>query len=181
MNAKSTRKKLLSIRPCANVAAHACTKANQQRTGCTVGQGKSNVKALQGEDWRTVLRCCGKERQQRVARDWLRFQQALHRQRAIVEDMRVDHRRLDIFMSHQLLHSANVVACFQEMRCKTMTEGVRRSWLCKSGSCGCSFDRLLYATGMQMVAVQCIRITLGIFGKRSRVMQISFCKKAVSC
>ena len=47
--------------------------------------------------------------------------------------MGVDHGGLQVFVAEQLLHSANVIAGFQQMSGKAMTEGVAGRWFRQSG------------------------------------------------
>ena len=42
-----------------------------------------------------------------------------------VEDMGINHRGLDILVSEQFLHRANVITCFQQMSRKTVPKSVR--------------------------------------------------------
>ena len=42
-----------------------------------------------------------------------------------VEDMSVNHRRRDVFVSQQLLHGTDIIAVFQKVRGEGMAEGVR--------------------------------------------------------
>lgn len=43
-------------------------------------------------------------------------QRAAHGDAASIENVRVDHRRLDAFVSQQLLHRANIIAVLQQVR-----------------------------------------------------------------
>src|SRR5438105_14206281 len=55
------------------------------------------------------------------------------------QHVRVNHRRAHIFVAKQLLNSANIVAAFEQMRRKRMSERVTRSWLCDTGTANCIF------------------------------------------
>jgi hypothetical protein len=54
-------------------------------------------------------------------------QWAAHSQPAPIQDMRVNHRRLHIFVTQQFLHGPNIVALLeqmQQMRRKTVAKGM---------------------------------------------------------
>jgi hypothetical protein len=55
---------------------------------------------------------------------YLAIEGAAHGAWATVEDMGVDLRGLDILVAEQLLHGADVVAGFEEVGGKAVTEGV---------------------------------------------------------
>src|SRR5450631_3707395 len=53
------------------------------------------------------------------------IQRTHHAPAALVQHMRVDHRRGNIGMAEQLLHGADVVTTLQQMRGKSRAQGVR--------------------------------------------------------
>ena len=63
----------------------------------------------------------------------------LHSDSRPVEHVRVNHRRGHIFVAKQLLNCANIVAAFEQMRRKRMSERVTRCWLCDTGTANCIF------------------------------------------
>lgn len=64
--------------------------------------------------------------------------------------MSIDHGRLDILMTQQLLHRANVIAGFEKVCGKAMTKRVRRYGFIDLRQAGSLFDRLLQ-TGLIQV------------------------------
>src|SRR5690606_580063 len=48
--------------------------------------------------------------------------------RAAADDVRIDHRRTDIFVTKELLDRANVLAVLEEMSREAMTERMARDW-----------------------------------------------------
>ena len=64
---------------------------------------------LSCDGWRFFV---GDERW-RLARSGLGIEWAAHGQAAAIENVRIDHRGLDIFMAEELLHRADVVTVFQ--------------------------------------------------------------------
>ena len=54
---------------------------------------------------------------------------AAHPFPAPVQDVRVDHGGTHILAAQQLLHGADIVACFEEPRSETMPKGVTASRL----------------------------------------------------
>ena len=44
--------------------------------------------------------------------------------RSPVEDMGVDHRRLDVAVAQEFLYGSNVIAPFEQVRCEGMPEGM---------------------------------------------------------
>jgi hypothetical protein len=57
------------------------------------------------------------------------IRRAKHSFAAAIQNVRINHGSAYISMAEQLLNGANVVAVFQQMRCKRMAERVRAGWL----------------------------------------------------
>jgi hypothetical protein len=53
------------------------------------------------------------------------IERATHGERSLVEDVGVDHGRLDILMAQQFLYGANVVAGFEQVGSKGVAKGMR--------------------------------------------------------
>lgn len=60
-----------------------------------------------------------------------------------VQDMGVNHRRRYVGMPRQFLQGADIVAIFQQVRCKRMTQRVAVHFLADVGSFGGLLDLLL--------------------------------------
>ncbi len=53
---------------------------------------------------------------------------AAHAKGATVQHMRIDHCGFDVFVAHELLKRADVLAAFQQVGGERMAEGVGRGW-----------------------------------------------------
>ena len=65
--------------------------------------------------------------------------------------MGVDHRRRDIAMSQQFLHSANIVSCLQHVRRETMPEGMAADLFSDVRTTGCDPHGALESGLVKMV------------------------------
>src|SRR3972149_5622779 len=72
-------------------------------------------------------------------------------QAAALENMRVDHRRLKIFVTEQILHGPDIVAAFEQVGSETMAEGVATDAFADVRLEGGAGDRFLEAAGAGMM------------------------------
>ena len=54
------------------------------------------------------------------------IQRAFHDLAALVQHLRVDHRRTHVVVAEQFLHRTDVVARFEQVRCETVPETIAR-------------------------------------------------------
>ena len=64
--------------------------------------------------------------------------------RAAVEDMSINHRRLDVTMTQEFLYRSNIVTAFEQVRGEGMPEGVARGSLHETSLRNSVFDGFLY-------------------------------------
>jgi len=102
----------------------------------------------------------------------LAIEWAGHRVGTFVHDVGVDHGRLHVFVSQQLLHGADVVAGFKEVGGEGVAESVAGDALVDPRSTGGSFDRFLEAAFVNMVATY--HAGAGVFGKLGGGEDVSF-------
>ena len=69
---------------------------------------------------------------------------ALHSASATIKYMRIDHRRLYIFVAKQLLHSPNVIALLQQVSGKTMSKSMATPVLEYMSFAHCRSDGFLH-------------------------------------
>ena len=86
-----------------------------------------------------------------MARALERVERAQHSATALVEHMRVDHRRLHVGMTEQFLHRADVVARLQEVCCKRVAQHMRRAGLVDASAPRSDRDRALNAVLVQVM------------------------------
>ena len=72
---------------------------------------------------------------------------------AAFQDMGVDHGGLNVFMSQQFLHSTDIVAIFQQMGGKAVTQSMGAAGFGNSGISDGFFNSLLHGRWIEMVAV----------------------------
>jgi hypothetical protein len=65
----------------------------------------------------------------RILRSLQIVERAIHASTALVQHVRVNHRRAHVFMPQQFLDRADIVAVFQQVRGERMTQGMRRGAL----------------------------------------------------
>ena len=65
---------------------------------------------------------------------------------ALIQDVRINHRRTHILMSQQFLHGADIIAIFQKVRGKAVPERMTTSTLYDSGGRYGSLNRGLNRT-----------------------------------
>ena len=77
------------------------------------------------------------------------IQRTHHAAPAAIEHVRVDHRRADVGMTEQLLHGANVVARFKQVRGERVAQRVWRGELVDA----CVPHRLAHRTLKRLIAM----------------------------
>ncbi len=71
------------------------------------------------------------------------IQRAAHRPAAAVEDVGVDHRGADVFVTQEFLDGADIVAILQKVSGKGVAEGMAGDALLQVGFVGRLFDSAL--------------------------------------
>lgn len=79
-------------------------------------------------------------------------QRTAHRQSAAVEDVGVDHRRLNLFVPQQILNGSDVVPVFEHVGREGVPEGVGRDVLAEIGQVGGQLNRLAQTAGGDVMA-----------------------------
>ena len=90
------------------------------------------------------------------------------RRGAAVENVHVDLCGLDVLVAEQLLHGADVVACFEQVGGKAMTEGVRADGLADASLARRFVDGLLHLAGVQVKAIEDAVVLRLLHGQHSR-------------
>ena len=80
------------------------------------------------------------------------IQRAAHGQAAAIEDVSVDHGRLDVFVTQQFLDGADVVVIFQQMRGKGVAEGMGRDPFGDASLLGSFLDAFLHSILVEVMA-----------------------------
>ena len=81
-----------------------------------------------------------------------RIQRTFHALASLVQDMRVDHGRTDVFMTQQFLNRSYIVARFQQMGREGMAERMARGPFAQAGTGDGSGDRAADGAFVGMVA-----------------------------
>src|SRR5262249_30842735 len=71
------------------------------------------------------------------------IERAANAKPAAIENVQIDHRRVQIRMAEQFLDRADVVSCFEQMCRKAVSKRVTASVLCDFCLAHCLFYRLL--------------------------------------
>jgi hypothetical protein len=82
------------------------------------------------------------------------IERAADSQSATIEDVGVDHRRLDVLVAEEFLHRADVVAGFEQVRGKAVAEGVTTGGLGNAGQAHGIFDRALQIAFVHVMAAR---------------------------
>ena len=88
----------------------------------------------------------------------------------IIEDVGVDHRRLDVLVAEQLLNSADVVAGHQQMSGEGMPHGVAADPLVDPGVANGLFDRAVDHGVVEMVSADDPGLGIGAAGCGTTLM-----------
>ena len=73
---------------------------------------------------------------------------------AAIQNMRVNHRRLDIFVTKQFLYGSDIVAILKQMRGEGMTKCMTTHWLGDASAFRSLVDRALQRTVALMEAAE---------------------------